>query len=169
MKKKILPQLKTYDLHIGIDTGVNTGMAVFDTKKQRLIHLQTTGIWSAIKTVLSYKRQGFSILVRIEDARQRRIGETKKQAFARMAKGDMRTTEQVTKSKAQGVGSVKRDAGIWEEVLKEESIDFELISPKYNVTKSVPLFEKITGIDAIKLLGKIKAEHAVDAAFLVIR
>lgn len=159
---------KEFDLHIGIDTGVNTGIAVWDKRRKMFIYLNTVDIDTAKDKVLFYLSQGWRICVRIEDARRRHIGETKKQMYLRHAKGDMRTTGEISAMKAQGVGSVKRDAVIWEKFLIKNSIDYILVAPRQNMTKVSPeYFQTLTKIDSVKLLGKGKAEHVRDAAMLV--
>lgn len=161
---------KNFDLHIGIDTGTNTGIAVWSHHLKKYVHLDVTEIFLAQYKILEYVNKGHKVCVRIEDARMRHVGETKKQMFMRLAKGkDMRSTQDVSKAKAQGVGSVKRDASIWESWLKYHKIDFILVSPKDNVTKLKPeIFLKISGVDILKEFGKTKAEHIIDAAMLVL-
>lgn len=160
---------KNFDLQIGIDTGVNTGVAVWSCHKRQYIYLNTLKYVEAQEKVLQYKKEGWRICVRIEDARRRRIGETKKQMYDRHAKGDYRTTEQISAAKAQGVGAVKQHAKLWEQFLEKHEIDFILVAPRQNFTKtSNETFIKFTGIDSVKLLGKVKSEHARDAAMLVL-
>ena len=62
----------------------------------------------------------------------------------------------------QGVGSVKRDAGIWEDFLRDLGVPFEMVAPKNNITKlSADSFRKITGWQSKT------NEHSRDAAMLV--
>lgn len=159
---------KEFDLHIGIDTGVNTGIAVWDKRRKMFIYLNTVDIRTAQDKILFYLSQGWRICVRIEDARRRYIGETEKQMYARFAQGDTRTTGEISALKAQGVGAVKQHASIWEKFLKKQKIDCILVAPRQNMTKVSPeYFQSLTKIDSVKLLGKGKAEHARDAAMLV--
>lgn len=138
---------KSYECYIGIDTGKNTGVAVWIPEYQ-ILELDTTAIHRAfdiVKSRLSYGR----ILVRVEDARKRSDASTKSRA------------------KAQGAGSVKRDAKIWEDFLTDlhkefPHLDFEMVSPKQNRTK-------VSEEQFVKITGYIKrcSEHARDAAMLV--
>lgn len=122
---------------IGIDTGVNTGVAIwydeFEFIGSMMIH-------RAIEMVLKAKPD----FVRVEDARlYRHYGKT-------------------NPSKIQGAGSVKRDALIWEDVLTDYGIKFELVSPADNTTKlPANQFKLLTG------WNKKTSEHGRDAAMLV--
>ena len=73
----------------------------------------------------------------------------------------VRTREEERK-KLQGVGSVKRDATIWEDFLKDLGVKFEMVAPKMNVTKlTQETFKRYTG------WKKLTNEHGRDAAMLV--
>ena len=66
------------------------------------------------------------------------------------------------RKRLQGVGSVKRDASIWEAFLKDLGIEYEMVAPKRNVTKlTQERFKAITG------WGKRTNEHSRDAAMLI--
>lgn len=128
---------------IGIDTGVTTGFAVWDIDAQRLIEVTSSGIVKAMALVGVYN----PVMIRIEDARLRKwYNDRHKQQRAML----------------QGVGSVKRDAAIWEEFCIENGYDYELVPPSANHTKS-------TAADFAKLTGWLRStnEHARDAAGLV--
>lgn len=129
--------------YIGIDTGVHTGVGVWDPAAQRLELVQTMTITQAMNLVLDYKRQG-NVILYIEDARLRKwFGNTGRE-------------------KLQGAGSVKRDAQIWEDFCNEHYIRFKMIAPKYNRTKmSATQFRAMT-----KWTGRT-SEHSRDAALLV--
>lgn len=142
-----------YDVIIGIDTGKHTGLAIY--KKNGKLQLQTKPIHVALFVVADICNKHSKVLVRFEDARQRKwYGGN---AYA----------------KQQGAGSIKRDAVIWEDflndlkkecTLKGRILDFEAVAPKNNLTKISPQYFKfLTGCE-------IKAsEHARDAAGLIIR
>jgi hypothetical protein len=68
------------------------------------------------------------------------------------------------REKAQGVGSVKRDAQIWEDWCKEQELNYLMIHPAANATKTkADVFKKRTGwIERTN-------EHARDAAMLVFK
>lgn len=130
---------------IGIDPGTNTGFAKsFDGK---LHEVKTYSIVQALEAVAHTakwaKSQDQQLIVYIEDARQRKW---------------------VTggREKLQGVGSIKRDCGIWEEFCVYHDIAFELVAPKNNKTKlSAEQFKRYTG------WAHRTSEHARDAAMLI--
>lgn len=140
MNKKIL---------IGIDTGVNTGFAVAidDGDGGVLQKVECVSITKAMANIneLVSTSGKENIKLYIEDAR-------------------LRTWFTGGREKAQGVGSVKRDAQIWEEWCKEQDLNYIMIHPKANTTKTkADVFKKRTG-----WLGRTN-EHARDAAMLVFR
>ena len=133
---------------IGIDTGVHTGFAVYDTDLKALIYVKEYPIHRAMDLVKRLFDDGSDIKVRFEDARKRTwFGyHTAKEDRARL----------------QGAGSVKRDCQIWEDYLTDLRIPFEMVAPKDNATKlTAEQFRRITGYE-----GKTN-EHGRDAAMLV--
>lgn len=69
---------------------------------------------------------------------------------------------EIERKRLQGVGSVKRDAAIWDDYLAGLGADYEMVEPKRNVTKlTQDGFKNITGY------GKRTNEHERDAAMLV--
>lgn len=140
MNKKIL---------IGIDTGVNTGFAVAidvgnggDLQKVESVSI-TQAMSNINELVTEYGKENIKLY--IEDAR-------------------LRTWFTGGREKAQGVGSVKRDAKIWESWCKEQDLNYIMIHPKANATKTkADVFKKRTGWS-----GRTN-EHARDAAMLVFR
>ncbi|MCF0201751.1 MAG: hypothetical protein HUK08_00160 [Bacteroidaceae bacterium] len=144
---------KHYDYVIGIDTGTHTGYAVWSVSEHRLMRLDTLKIHEAMRAVenlaASCRTEGLSLLVRFEDARQR------KYIQKLSAKQD--------RDRLQGVGSVKRDCSIWEDFLKALEIDYDPVPPKNNRTKLKPDFFSI-----IAKWNKRCSEHARDAAMLVL-
>ena len=134
---------------IGIDTGVHTGFAVaFDHGEGgELQKVQSLSITQAMQSVLEYEDEHDlkDIMLYIEDARKR-------------------TWFTGGREKAQGVGSVKRAAQIWEDWCKEQGINFKLIHPAANATKKkVEDFTRMTG-----WAGRTN-EHGRDAAMLVFK
>ena len=134
---------------IGIDTGVNTGYAVAEDKGNggELFEVRSLTITQAmsrtLEFVVHYGKENVCLF--IEDARQR-------------------TWFTGGREKAQGVGSVKRDAQIWEDWCTEQGIHFKMIHPAANATKmKAPEFKRMTG-----WTGRTN-EHARDAAMLVFR
>ena len=147
MKKKLNDKLEIvkrsdkYDLLIGIDTGVKTGFAVWDGKQ--LLQCKTEMIHNAFIQVLELAKV-YDICVYVEDARKRGNSSSKSQ------------------SKAQGAGSVKRDAKAWEDLLIDYDIPFRLIAPSRSTTKMDALpFKNLT-----KFEGRT-SNHARDAAMIV--
>lgn len=141
-------KIKKYEFYIGIDTGVNTGFATWSRDSESFVNIETLLIHQAMQRLTnlcanddSYKEKMF---VRVEDARLRKwFGKTKEEVL-------------------QGAGSIKRDAKIWEDFLKELGVDFEMVAPRDNKTKmDADLFKKIT-----RWNGKTN-EHSRDAAMLV--
>lgn len=129
-------------LYVGIDTGTNTGVAIWDRNDKKLILVDTMQIDQALEHISALSNQ-HQIFVRFEDARLRKW---------------------VTggREKLQGVGSVKRDCTIWENFLKRKNIPFEAVAPKNNITKMTDAyFKKVTG------WSKRTSEHARDATMLV--
>lgn len=138
--------VKRHQYFIGIDTGVNTGFAVWNKVTKQLTRVECLPIHQAmvmVSLIVNPMERGIA-LVRVEDARQRKVfGETGRE-------------------KLQGAGSIKRDAKIWEDFLKDLNVDFEMVAPKNNKTKlNAGVFEKMTG------WTKLTNEHSRDAAMLV--
>lgn len=137
---------------VGIDTGVNTGFAVWSTESRQLTIVTTLPIHQALIWVKGFAercaKEHEEIKVYFEDARLRKWYGT------HTAKQD--------RDKLQGAGSVKRDSKIWEDALTEWGIPFETIAPKNNWTKmTANMFAALTGWK-----GRTN-EHSRDAAMLV--
>lgn len=133
---------------IGIDTGTNTGFAVWSIDRQCFLGVHSMKIHKALEKVLIFKNSDTYnlVCVRVEDARKRGINPKDKSA----------------NRKLQGVGSVKRDSAIWEHFLVDYNIPYEMVSPLQNMTKvSRNVFKMMSGLD-------IASEHGRDAACLVL-
>lgn len=130
-------------IYIGIDTGTNTGFAVWDSGKRKIIELSTLTITKALYRVWKYAEQE-EICLYIEDARLRKwYGNTGRERL-------------------QGAGSVKRDAKIWEDFCEENGLNYHMIAPGDNPAKmEAPMFRTVTGWK-----GKC-SQHARDAMMLV--
>lgn len=142
--------VKDYDIIIGIDPGVETGLAVWDktAKPRALITVETVKIHDALESVKIYIKY-FRVLVRVEDARLRKYLPREKSLSEE-------------RGKLQGAGSIKRDSKIWEDFLESLGVDYELLAPAAGRTKwSQEYFKTITGYT-----GKT-SNHARDAAALV--
>ncbi|MDX7880471.1 hypothetical protein [Acinetobacter nosocomialis] len=140
---------------IGIDTGVHTGFAVaFDQGKGgQLQEVESLTITQAMSKVLEFAAENGkeNLMLFIEDARLRtwfgRIDSEQKKYGAGVR---------------EGIGSVKRDAQIWEDWCKEQGLKYQMIHPAANKTKTdAKYFSKLTG------WAKRTNEHARDAAMLV--
>lgn len=129
---------------IGIDSGVQTGLAIWNKTKQRFDILQTTTITRAMEIVRQYVLAGHTVTVYVEDARQRKwFGDN-------------------AEAKRQGAGSVKRDASTWQSFLAENKIPYEMKHPAKGMTKlTKEVFIKMTGYTGLSSV------HSRDAAMLV--
>lgn len=145
-KKFELPKIEKFDIYIGIDTGVSTGIAVWDAESKKFIHLETVKIHRAMEIVRHYHTINGNIHVKVEDARKRKF-------FGGYIAKDMAARQ-------QGAGSVKRDASVWEDYLKDLGCSFEMRIPK-DTKISEQMFHKLTG------WTKRISNHARDAAMMV--
>ena len=142
---------------IGIDTGVNTGFAVAVDRGnggelEQVESLSITQAMEKVKALIEEWEIG-NVCLYIEDARKRTwFGN----ADARQARSGAGVRE--------GIGSVKRDAQIWEDWCKEQGFKFLMIHPAANATKKKATdFKRMTG-----WVGHTN-EHARDAAMLVFK
>lgn len=134
---------------IGIDPGMHTGLAVWDTSSRQFLDIRCSGIVSAMDYLddLAYNR-GIGLVV-FEDARQRTWIPREKDLAQ-------------VKGRAMGAGSVKRDCSIWQEWCEARSIQYIASRPKTGMTKLTDAyFRGITGYD------RRTNEHGRDAAMLV--
>ena len=131
-----------YEIVIGLDPGVQTGVAIWSTVEKKFLNITTKKIHVACEMIRSLKTK--KLLVRFEDARQRKwFGNSGRE-------------------KLQGAGSVKRDCKMWEDFLKDLGVPFEAVAPRKGMTKINPEhFQKLT-----KWTTRT-SEHARDAAMLV--
>jgi hypothetical protein len=141
-------------IYIGIDTGINTGVALWDNRKRSLELVTSMPIHKAMELVklhqVKAQENGTKLVVRVEDPRQRTWF------------GTERMSREEERKKLQGVGSVKRDASIWDEFLKDQGIEYEMVAPKRNITKlTQDTFKRYTGWNSKT------NEHGRDAAMLV--
>lgn len=130
---------------IGIDPGVNTGVAVWDLSAQRFRDVASMAAVDAMLLVELASRHNVIKVVRFEDANLRTgwFGAN-------------------SRAKAQGAGSIKRECAIWRDWLKAHSIEALAVSPKDKGAKvDADRFAKLTG-----WAGRTN-EHARDAAMLV--
>jgi hypothetical protein len=139
--------LKKYVYYIGIDPGVHTGFAVWDKINEKLQQVLTLKIHQAMLVIKHDYCDSLiweNTFVRVEDPR-----------MATYLRGD-------DMQKAQGAGSVKRDASIWEDFLTDLGIPFEMVRPNKRSTKlNGSTFKRITGF------SDKTSVHGRDAAMLV--
>lgn len=132
---------------IGLDPGKNTGVAIWDTKVQAFVYLDTMPIHKALEFVKTFV-DGTS-RVYFEDARQRQYLPRERNASE-------------YRGKLMGAGSVKRDSVIWQDALTDWGIPFTMVPPRAGATKwTADTFRRITGYT-----GRT-SNHARDAALLV--
>lgn len=135
-------------LFIGIDPGVNTGIAIWNATAKRFLQIKTCTIVEAMFMIsaLGSKR---IVGIYFEDAKQR-------QYLPR------ETSVSEYRGKLMGAGSVKRDSTIWREFCTFCSIPYVAVAPRAGMTKwDAKYFAKVTG-----WTGRT-SEHARDAALLV--
>ena len=137
-------------LYIGIDTGVNTGFAIWDSKSKELLEVSTLMLHQAMLRIYDLQQQGTPMKVIFEDPRQRK-----------WIPREQSLSEQL--GRRQGAGSVKRDAKVWQEFCSDLHIPYAMIKPAKGMTKwSADYFKKITG------WTKRTSSHGRDAACLVL-
>lgn len=150
IKNLPVPQLLKRRYYIGIDTGVNTGIAAWDKLLKGFCFIKSVKIHTAMAMVKDlHEKYPEGVFVRVEDARLRKW----------IPKGK---TEVEERGRREGAGYVKRDAVIWEDYLTELGIPFDLVAPKNNKTKlNSENFKKYTN------WKERVNDHARDAAMLV--
>lgn len=135
---------------IGIDTGVHTGLAIWDGNGRRFLSIELLKIHRAMDVVEALaKANPGEVRARVEDARQRKW-------IPNM--GSIRNEI----GRAKGAGSVERDCSIWEDFLADINVPCEMVAPRNNVTKlRQEAFANLTG------WNQRTNEHERDAAMLV--
>jgi hypothetical protein len=137
---------------IGIDPGVNTGLAVIENKRLVLVASPAPSIIHAMEQVkrLAQIVGSPNLLVIYEDARM--IGGMN--GMARGSKGD--------NARLRGVGSVQRDCAIWAEFLDHQQIKAAPMSPAAKGAKlDDAQFLQVTG------WTPKTNQHSRDAAMLI--
>lgn len=137
-------------IYVGIDPGVNTGMAVWDTKTRTLRFVATLPILEAMSYVKSFREViSPDCELFIEDARLRKWLPRERSISE-------------YRGRLMGAGSIKRDCEIWEEFAQRLGITIHLLPPRKGATKwDAEYFKKVTGWK-----GRT-SNHARDAAILV--
>lgn len=145
---------------LGIDTGTNTGMALWDSRAKRFLFIKSTTAYEALTEAKKLFDSGNVDIIAIEDARLNKttFGNKLKPYYALKNQKDYNLVLKI----AQDVGGVMRDAAIWEEFCKLNDIEYRLVKPNKNsMTKMGAEFFK-NYYD-----GKTN-EHGRDAAALVL-
>ena len=133
---------------VGIDPGVNTGLAVWSHSERKFCEVVTASIVGAMKIVRDYAVE-HDVTIYTEDARKRKWIPREKSLSQ-------------FKGRAMGAGSVRRDSQIWEEFAAYYDIPIVLLPPRQGATKwSAEYFARVTGWKART------SNHARDAALLV--
>lgn len=139
----------TMAIFIGIDPGVNTGLAIWDTARREFLRVDTCTIVEAMAHIMQIPLNGMGVTLVTEDARQRKWIPREKSLSE-------------FKGRAMGAGSVKRDSQIWEEFAAYWGIRHVQVPPRKGLTKwDAESFARITGWK-----GRT-SHHARDAALLV--
>lgn len=143
---------RSYKIIIGIDCGVTTGICVWLTEDKSIYYVGSAPIHVVMDSVKLYHTRLYpgEVKVRIEDARLRTWIPKQK-------------NERAERGRREGAGSVKRDAKIWEDFLKDLGVDFEMVAPKNNKTKVTAAYFKMLS----RYAGQTN-EHMRDAGMLVI-
>lgn len=142
---------KEIEYHIGIDPGVQTGIAIWIHSRQRFLELKTSSFWPTYKLVIKYKRKHKDkLLVTIEDPG------LIPPIFPRRGMSKM----QMQKI-AQNVGMNKAHAALMIQGLMKAGVQVQTVKP---ITKkwTDAMFRMITGVD------KRVSQHVRDAAKLVV-
>lgn len=128
-------------LVVGIDPGVNTGLAIWSRSQKGLIECKSCGIVEAMWQ-LGNVRSTIALMV-VEDARLRTwFGKSGREVLL-------------------GAGSVRRDCSIWTEWAEHYGVPLKSISPQQKGAKlDAAMFQRITGWS-----GRTN-EHARDAGVL---
>ena len=136
-------------LVIGIDPGLHTGLAVWDTSSRQLLDVRCSGIIDAMRYLRELQETRGVGLVVFEDARKRKWIPRERDLSQ-------------FRGRAMGAGSVKRDATVWQDALTDWGIPFEAVKPRQGLTKwDAQTFARLTGWE-----GRT-SNHARDAALLV--
>jgi hypothetical protein len=133
-------------LFVGIDPGVNTGLAVWD-KEGKKLDLKTVKLHQGFDIVRSLKANIKSVVIENPNL------------------WNYFTDSKAARARLQGAGSVKRDFKAWQDFLADEGIPFHAVRPdkrRNALATNKDHFQRITGYT-----GK-SSEHARVAAMLIV-
>lgn len=145
----VIRLVKKPKYYIGIDTGVNTGVAIWNTETREFIFINTIKIHNALSMVeTQILAHGVdNVFIIVEDARKRKFD-----------KG-------LTDEKRQGAGYVKRDAVVWEDFLSDLGANCKFVAPNGRLNS---LAKKRELWEVNCKWNKRTSEHARCAALLVL-
>lgn len=149
--------------YLGVDTGVNTGLALWDSKIKKFTFIKTTLLHLALQEAKElFDKDGIDCIV-IEDARLNKTTFGKKIPPYYEIKNQKQYNNAI--AVIQRIGMVMRDAKAWEDFCKDNDIDYILVKPsKATFTKANPAM--LRGYYNEQEIKRI-SEHACDAAMLV--
>jgi hypothetical protein len=149
-KEKLLRS--TARIWIGIDPGVNTGVAVWSRTEKRLTDMRTftaVGAEDYVRHIIEHSE--CDVMVVVEDARMRRVFHGGAERY-------------------QGAGSVKCDSRRWQEFCKHNGYAYALVPPTSalnTIAAHVENFERYTGYLCRNGKKIVVSEHARCAGMLV--
>jgi hypothetical protein len=142
---------------IGIDAGVHTGFAVWDSGSKAFLFLKTLSFFECLHQLLIFQQkainENFNFIVVIENPK------ANSPTFEHFHKNAARVRDSIS----QRIGSNKRDAELIKEFCDIHHMTTIMVKPsKYSLTKlSSSLFKSLTGY------SEKSSQHARDAAGLV--
>jgi len=142
--------LTKIQLHIGIDPGTHTGIAIINATGHLFI-CTTMAIHEAMREVeywVSLHGPG-EVHIVVEDARKRGA--------------NRRETSDIARAKAQGAGSIKRDSAIWDDYLTFLKVSHTMIPPMRNGTA----YREMIFASVYPYWTQRTSEHARAAANLI--
>jgi len=98
-------------IYVGIDPGTHTGIAMWDGDKKCFVEIKTVMIHQAMEMVAELVADQ-PVTIYVEDPRKIRLP---------------RHLQRSGTYADQGVGSVKRDASIWDDFLKDLKADYHMV------------------------------------------
>lgn len=141
-------------LLVGLDPGVETGLAKWDSSTHKLLSVESLSIvdamaeFEALHTIHTEEGQCCFVVV-MEDARKHQV--------------PAKFQKHKSHKYLQGIGSVKRDCGMWEQWFTRQRIPFVTRRPSSRITKwPADKFQAATG-----WTGRTN-NHGRDAAMLVV-
>lgn len=140
-------------IHIGLDPGQSTGVAIWDSSKKEFLTIRTCDFWDAISVLMDAKDRHIDLMVTLENP------DANKPVFRGKFAAHVDNNRKMDKI-AQNIGSNKRDGQLLAEFCANAEIPVVLVTPtKGKYTRET--FEKLTKYT------KPTSQHGRDAAMLV--